>query len=99
MPSVLSRPKFGHRASHASSANGEWAPSTQYSKLAVDAISYQDLYTRWEHGNWSAMDLDFTEDAKQWQEEFTDFERQAAIWNYALFFWGEDSVADNLSPY
>ncbi len=21
------------------------------------------------------------------------------IWNYALFFWGEDAVADNLSPY
>ncbi len=23
----------------------------------------------------------------------------AAIWNYCLFFWGEDAVADNLSPY
>ena len=23
----------------------------------------------------------------------------AALWNYALFFWGEDAVADNLSPY
>ncbi len=67
--------------------------------LPVDAISYVDLYTRWERGNWSAMDLDFTEDAKQWQERFTDFERQAALWNYALFFWGEDAVADNLSPY
>ena len=28
-----------------------------------------------------------------------DFERQAALWNYCLFFWGEDAVADNLSPY
>jgi ribonucleotide reductase beta subunit family protein with ferritin-like domain len=67
--------------------------------LPVDAISYEDLYARWERGNWSAMDLDFSEDAKQWREQFTDFERQAAIWNYALFFWGEDAVADNLSPY
>jgi hypothetical protein len=67
--------------------------------LPVDAISYVDLYARWEHGNWSAMDLDFTEDAKQWKEKFTEFERQAALWNYALFFWGEDAVADNLSPY
>ncbi len=67
--------------------------------LPVNAISYVDLYSRWERGNWSAMDLDFTEDAKQWQERFTDFERQAALWNYALFFWGEDAVADNLSPY
>ncbi len=67
--------------------------------LPVDAISYVDLYARWERGNWSAMDLDFSEDAKQWQEKFTEFERQAALWNYALFFWGEDAVADNLSPY
>ena len=26
-------------------------------------------------------------------------QRRAALWNYALFFWGEDSVADNLSPF
>ncbi len=67
--------------------------------LPTDAISYTDLYARWERGNWSAMDLDFTEDARQWREELSDFERQAALWNYALFFWGEDAVADNLSPY
>jgi ribonucleotide reductase beta subunit family protein with ferritin-like domain len=67
--------------------------------LPTDAISYTDLYARWERANWSAMDLDFTEDARQWREELSDFERQAALWNYALFFWGEDAVADNLSPY
>jgi hypothetical protein len=67
--------------------------------LPADAISYEDLYARWERGNWSAMALDFSEDARQWREEFTDFERQAALWNYCLFFWGEDAVADNLSPY
>ena len=67
--------------------------------LPADAISYEDLYARWERGNWSATSLDFTEDARQWREDFTDFERQAALWNYCLFFWGEDAVADNLSPY
>ncbi len=72
---------------------------SQIGSLPADAISYEDLYRRWEHGNWSAMDLDFSEDAKQWQERFTDFERQAALWNYGLFFWGEDAVTDNLSPY
>ncbi|EHN12218.1 ribonucleotide reductase [Patulibacter medicamentivorans] len=65
----------------------------------TDSISYSDLYRRWEHGNWSAMDLDFTQDAIDWQEKFTPFEREAALFNYALFFWGEDAVADNLSPY
>jgi len=67
--------------------------------LPTDAITYTDLYARWERGNWRATELDFTEDARQWREEFTEFERQAALWNYCLFFWGEDAVADNLSPY
>jgi hypothetical protein len=67
--------------------------------LPTDAISYDDLYARWERGNWCATELDFTEDARQWREDFTEFERQAALWNYCLFFWGEDAVADNLSPY
>ena len=30
---------------------------------AVDAISYEDLYPRWEKGKWSAMALDFSQDA------------------------------------
>src|ERR1700712_3617509 len=67
--------------------------------LPTDAISYEDLYARWERGNWKATELDFTEDARQWREDFTEFERTAAMWNYCLFFWGEDAVADNLSPY
>ncbi len=73
--------------------------SSELGSLPADAISYEDLYARWERGNWKATELDFTEDARQWREEFSDFERTAAIWNYALFFWGEDAVADNLSPY
>src|SRR5271166_4835595 len=75
------------------------AGDANVASLAADAISYEDLYARWERGNWSATELDFTEDARQWREEFTEFERHAAVWNYCLFFWGEDAVADNLSPY
>jgi putative sterol carrier protein len=76
-------------------------PSTDanLASLPADAISYTDLYARWERGNWSATELDFSQDARQWREEFTEFERTAALWNYCLFFWGEDAVADNLSPY
>jgi putative sterol carrier protein len=66
---------------------------------AVDKISYRDLYERWEKGNWSALELDFSQDRHDWHEVFTDHERAAALWNYSLFFHGEDSVADNLSPY
>jgi putative sterol carrier protein len=75
------------------------APPANEASLPADAISYEDLYARWERGNWSATALDFTEDARQWREDFTEFERTAAVWNYCLFFWGEDAVADNLSPY
>jgi Ribonucleotide reductase, small chain/SCP-2 sterol transfer family len=74
-------------------------PDSSLASLPTDAITYSDLYARWERGNWRATELDFTEDARQWREEFTEFERQAALWNYCLFFWGEDAVADNLSPY
>ena len=62
-------------------------------------ISYTDLYARWERGNWRATEIDFTEDRRQWWDVMTEFERKAALWNYALFFWGEDAVADGLSPY
>jgi len=80
-------------------ATSSRAEATDVTSLATDAISYEDLYARWERGNWCATELDFSEDARQWREDFTDFERQAALWNYCLFFWGEDAVADNLSPY
>src|SRR5580693_4977772 len=73
--------------------------SSNPASLPTDSITYEDLYARWERGNWKATELDFTEDARQWREDFTEFERKAALWNYCLFFWGEDAVADNLSPY
>jgi putative sterol carrier protein len=84
--------------SPSAAASGPQA-SNGLASLPADAISYEDLYARWERGNWSAMELDFSEDARQWREQFSEFERKAALWNYALFFWGEDAVADNLSPY
>lgn len=67
--------------------------------LPADQIDLIDLYRRWEHNNWSAMDLDFTQDKIDWNEKFDDFMRKAARWNYSLFFYGEDEVADNLSPF
>src|SRR3954464_3106236 len=68
-------------------------------QAAMDRISYDDLYARWERGNWSATAIDFSEDRVHWHERFSELERKAALWNYSLFFHGEDSVTDNLSPY
>jgi ribonucleotide reductase beta subunit family protein with ferritin-like domain len=69
------------------------------STLAADQVSYETLYERWEHGNWRATEIDFTVDREQWHATFTDLERRSAMWIYSMFFHGEDSVADNLSPY
>lgn len=68
-------------------------------QVAADQIDFVDLYRRWEAGNWSAMDIDFTQDKVDWNERFDDFMRKAARWNYSLFFFGEDEVADQLSPF
>jgi hypothetical protein len=65
---------------------------------ATGDISYEDLYRRWEQGNWSAYDLDFTPDREGW-EALNDVQRRSALWIYSMFFYGEDSVTDNLSPY
>ncbi|HEY6888222.1 MAG TPA: ribonucleotide-diphosphate reductase subunit beta [Solirubrobacter sp.] len=62
-------------------------------------VSYEDLYARWERGNWRALEIDFTEDRRQWHEVLTEHERRAALWNYAMFFHGEDAVADDLAPF
>ena len=73
--------------------------TTEQATAAIDRVSYDDLYRRWEKGNWSATELDFTTDRTDWHERFSDLERRAALWNYSMFFHGEDSVTDNLSPY
>jgi ribonucleotide reductase beta subunit family protein with ferritin-like domain len=66
---------------------------------ATDKISYADLYARWERGNWRATEIDFTADRAHWHEGFSELERKAALWNYSMFFHGEDAVADDLAPF
>jgi hypothetical protein len=66
---------------------------------ATEQVDYADLYARWERGNWAATEIDFSVDREHWQHEFSPKQRTAALWLYTLFFHGEDSVADNLSPY
>jgi hypothetical protein len=61
-------------------------------------VTYEDLYHRWEHGNWSAYDIDFSEDRNGW-EALSDIQRRSAMWIYSMFFYGEDRVADTLAPY
>jgi ribonucleotide reductase beta subunit family protein with ferritin-like domain len=69
----------------------------QKSASTVD-ISYEDLYRRWEQGNWKAYEIDFSEDRKGWQA-LNEIQKKSALWTYSMFFYGEDSVTENLSPY
>jgi 1,2-phenylacetyl-CoA epoxidase catalytic subunit len=64
----------------------------------MDRITYEDLYRRWEEGNWKAFEIDFSADRAGW-EALSDIQRRSALWTYSMFFYGEDSVTDNLSPY
>ena len=68
-------------------------------RRAADDISYTDLYERWERGNWSATEIDFSQDKIDWEEKMTDAQRRTAMWLFSLFFHGEDAVTDGLSPY
>jgi hypothetical protein len=61
-------------------------------------ITYEDLYRRWEEGNWRATELDFSQDREGW-DSLNDIQRKSALWIYSMFFYGEDAVADGLSPY
>jgi ribonucleotide reductase beta subunit family protein with ferritin-like domain len=64
----------------------------------AEQLSYTDLYRRWEDGNWSAMGYDFARDREGWAA-LSEMQRASARWLYSMFFYGENSVADNLSPY
>jgi len=73
--------------------------STAAKSHAAQSISYSDLYSRWERGHWLATEIDFSQDRIDWRDRMTEEERNAALWFLALFFHGEDEVADDLSPY
>jgi Ribonucleotide reductase, small chain/SCP-2 sterol transfer family len=68
------------------------------SQNLMDNITYEDLYKRWEGGNWSAYDIDFSGDKAGW-DSLSDIQRRSAMWIYSMFFYGEDRVADTLAPY
>jgi 1,2-phenylacetyl-CoA epoxidase catalytic subunit len=72
--------------------------TTPRQSSAAGSLSYEDLYRRWEEGNWRATAIDFSRDREGW-ESLSEIQRRSALWTYSMFFYGEDSVTDNLSPY
>jgi ribonucleotide reductase beta subunit family protein with ferritin-like domain len=47
---------------------------------AATQISYEDLYARWEKGNWRATEIDFSRDHQDWHEKLDDLQRASALW-------------------
>ena len=74
------------------------AGAEDVSARASAQISYEDLYERWEQGQWQATAIDFSEDRKGWKA-LEEIQRSSALWIYSMFFYGEDAVTDGLSPY
>jgi Ribonucleotide reductase, small chain len=68
------------------------------SQSLMDNVTYEDLYHRWEQGNWSAYEIDFSGDKAGW-DGLSEIQRRSAMWIYSMFFYGEDRVADTLAPY
>src|SRR6201986_2552200 len=68
------------------------------SQRLMENVTYEDLYMRWEQGNWSAYDIDFSKDREGW-DGLSEIQRRSAMWIYSMFFYGEDRVADTLAPY
>src|SRR4051812_49212703 len=66
---------------------------------STEQITYPDLYARWEKGNWRATEIDFSQDRVDWHERLSEEQRRGALWIFALFFHGEESVTANLCPY
>jgi len=64
----------------------------------AESISYAKLYEHWERHNWSAAAIDFQADKGHWRERLTERQREAALWNYAMFLVGEEAVARTLTP-
>ena len=60
-------------------------------------LVYERLYREWEESHWSATAIDFSTDARQWQDVLDEQQREASLWNYALFLEGVGRVSRALT--
>lgn len=69
------------------------------STIDEDAPDYRALYYRWERQQWSAGTIDFSEDRRQWSEDFSDAQRRSFLWGLSSFYVGEEQVTHTLVPF
>ena len=70
-------------------------------RIVEAAPSYQKLFARWQRQQWNSEDFDFTEDARQWDDDsvFTEDQRRFMKWSMSAFFLGEERVTTELLPF
>jgi ribonucleoside-diphosphate reductase beta chain len=64
-----------------------------------DTPDYRALYYRWERQQWSAGTIDFSEDRRQWAQEFTPEQKRSFLWGLSSFYVGEEQVTHTLVPF
>src|SRR5918999_6240244 len=69
------------------------------STIEQDTPDYRALYYRWERQQWSAGTIDFSEDRRQWAEEFTPEQKRSFLWGLSSFYVGEEQVTHTLLPF
>ena len=70
-------------------------------RIVEAAPSYEKLFARWQRQHWNSEDFDFTEDARQWEDDsvFTGEQREFMKWSMSAFFLGEERVTTELLPF
>jgi ribonucleoside-diphosphate reductase beta chain len=58
--------------------------------------SYDELFQEWEQGAWGATGIDFALDAEHWTERLSDLQRDSALWYYAMFLVGVETIERTL---
>jgi ribonucleoside-diphosphate reductase beta chain len=57
---------------------------------------YRQLYYGWERQQWEAGAIDFSDDRRQWIEDFSPELRRSFLWSLASFYVGEELVTNTL---
>jgi ribonucleoside-diphosphate reductase beta chain len=67
--------------------------------LEEEIPDYRQLYYRWEHQQWEAGSIDFSEDRRQWAEDFTPELKRSFLWILSSFYVGAEQVTNSLVPF
>lgn len=60
---------------------------------------YRDLYYSWERRQWEAGAIDFSEDRRQWRDDFTPEMRRSLLWALSSLSVGEEQGTELLVPF